>query len=182
MILRAARLLALSTAVAAAVSSFAAPAKAEDDAEPAPSRARSLPPPPADLPPPSTRVNVALTGVGITAGFYGAAVATSFIWPNGAWAHDLRIPFAGPWMAMPDFKCVPNEAHCGTPLIVVRAVLAGLDGVGQAGGIFVALESLFLPVSKSSQARRSSAPQQAWVRPVPLVGKDTVGLGLVGAL
>lgn len=137
--------------------------------------------PPEDLPPPSARYNVALTGVGIAAGWYGAAVAASFMWPNGAWVSDIRIPVAGPWMAMPHFKCGPGEPNCGTALVIVRGVLAGMDGIGQVGGLAIALESLFLPVRKSNQAR-STQTQHAWVRPVPILSGDTIGLGVVGTL
>jgi hypothetical protein len=126
-------------------------------------------------------VNVALTGIGVSAGFYVAALVPSLIWSHGPWAPDLRIPFAGPWMAMNDFKC-NGEHPCGTPLVVVRGILAGLDGVGQAGGLFIALESLFMPVQSSSRASARPATKHAWVRPVPLLGRDVVGLGIVGQL
>ena len=136
-----------------------------------------------DLPAPSTRLNLALTGVGITAAWYGAALGSSLVWHNGPWAPDMRIPIAGPWMAMPHFGCGHEEPNCGTALIVVRGILAGLDGVGQVGGLAVALESLFLPVRHSEQARPAHATKHAWVRPVPFIdGRDTIGLGIVGEL
>lgn len=150
-----------------------------EEAEPPSKPTRALPP--EDLPPPSTRLNLALTGLGVTAGFYGAAVASSFMWPNGAWVSDVRIPIVGPWMAMNDFKCGHGEPSCGRALEIVRGVLAGLDGIGQAGGLAIALESLFLPVQKSNQARLREKPH-AWVRPVPILSGDTIGLGVVGAL
>lgn len=177
--------LALSSVTAALCLSVATPASAqereptEEEPERPTPQGRTLPS--ADLPPPSTRINLALTGLGITAGFYGAALATSFIWPNGAWASDVRIPIAGPWMAMPHFKCGPGEPNCGTALVIARGVLAGLDGIGQVGGLAIALESLFLPVRRSNQARLVERPH-AWVRPVPILSGDTIGLGVVGAL
>jgi len=62
-------------------------------------------------------------------------------------------------------------------LLVVTAVLTGMDGVVQAGGLGVALESLFLPTA-SPKPRSSTAPT---VRPVPIVaGRDGVGLGFAG--
>lgn len=135
-----------------------------------------------DLPTPATRWNLALTGVGVTAGFYGAALGASLLWNKGPWADEIRIPFAGPWMAMSDFKCGTNEPNCGTALVVVRGVLAGIDGIGQAGGVLIALESLFLPVQSAARAKASAAPKHAVVRPVPFVaGRDTIGLGVVGA-
>jgi hypothetical protein len=58
-----------------------------------------------------------------------------------------------------------------------------LDGVGQVGGLAVALESLFLPTRKSDAARAAHAKKHAWVRPVPLLsGRDMIGLGVVGEL
>jgi hypothetical protein len=177
------RLVALVTAACAgslAVTSRASAQEQEPEETERPAKP-SLVLPSADLPPPSTRYNLALTGVGITAGWYGAAVAASFIWPNGAWVSDIRIPIAGPWMAMPHFKCGHGEPSCGVPLEIARGVLAGLDGIGQVGGLAIALEALFLPVRKSNQARRVET-QHAWVRPVPILSGDTIGLGVVGAL
>jgi len=151
--------------------------------EPEETPSRSEPAPKPDLPAPATRLNLALTGVGMTAGFYGAALGASLIWNNGAWAPAMRVPIVGPWMAMPDLKCGTNELNCNTALVVVRIVLAGIDGVGQAGGVLVALESLFLPVQSQTRAKRASAPQHARVRPVPFVaGRDTIGIGVVGEL
>lgn len=136
-----------------------------------------------DLPPPSTRMNLALTGVGITAGFYGGALATSLLWHTGPWADEIRIPIVGPWMAMPYFKCGANEPNCGTALVIVRGILAGIDGVGQAGGLLVALESLFLPVQSQKSARKAPQRSHARLRPVPLItGRDGIGLGIVGEL
>lgn len=142
---------------------------------------RSAPKP--DLPPPSTRLNLALTGVGITAGFYGGALASSLIWNRGPWADQIRIPIAGPWLAMTEFECGDAEPNCGTALVIVRGVLAGIDGVGQAGGLFVALESLFLPVRSKQSARPAPRATHARLRPVPFFpGRDGIGLGIVGEL
>lgn len=141
------------------------------------------PAPKPDLPPPSTRLNLALTGVGITAGFYGGALASSLIWNKGPWAEEIRIPIVGPWMAMPYFKCGDAEPNCGTALVIVRGVLAGIDGIGQAGGLFVALESLFLPVRSKQSARPAPRSTHARLRPVPFfAGRDGIGLGIVGEL
>jgi hypothetical protein len=177
---RSARLAALSAAFAAAALAYAAPAAAEN--EDATSEEEAAPAPKPDLPPPSARWNVAVTGLGITAAWYGAALAPSFAWQTGPWAPKLRIPLVGPWMAMPDFKCGTHHYACGAPLVAVRGILAGLDGVGQIGGLAIALESLFLPVRRSDHAGRLEAPH-AWVRPVPFfAGKDTIGVGFVGEL
>jgi hypothetical protein len=185
---RSARLAVLSVAFAAGALVYAAPASAEQasasEEQTAASEDESVPVPAAqvDLPPPSARWNVAVTGLGITAAWYGAALVPSFAWQTGPWAPKLRIPIVGPWMALPEFKCGTHHYACGAPLVAVRGVLAGLDGVGQIGGLAIALESLFLPVRRSDHAGHLEAPH-AWVRPVPFfAGKDTIGVGFVGEL
>ena len=155
----------------------------EPDLEPTEGARQPEAAPKPDLPPPSTRLNLALTGVGVTAGFYGGALASSLLWHTGPWADEIRIPVVGPWMAMPYFKCGVNEPNCNTALVIVRGVLAGIDGVGQAGGIFIALESLFLPVQSMKSARPLRHSTHARVRPVPFfAGRDGIGLGIVGEL
>lgn len=181
MLPRSARLAALSAAFAAAALAYTAPAVAQDE-HAAPPEDDAAPAPKPDLPPPSARWNVAVTGLGITAGFYGAALVPSFAWQTGPWAPKLRIPVVGPWLAMPDFKCGAHHYSCGTPLVAIRGILAGLDSVGQVGGLAIALESLFLPVRRSDHAGHLEAPH-AWVRPVPFfAGKDAIGVGFVGEL
>ena len=181
MTLRAARLAALTGALATMALLHAAPAAAQNEGAP-PSEEDAVPAPKADLPPPSARWNVAVAGLGITAAWYGAALVPSFAWQTGPWAPKLRIPVVGPWMAMPDFKCGHHHYSCGVPLVTIRGILAGLDGVGQVGGLGIALESLFLPVRRSDRAGHLEAPH-AWVRPVPFfAGKDMIGVGLVGEL
>jgi hypothetical protein len=177
------RLVVLTGAACVLTLAVPSPASAQEPDEAEVERPSKLAPALAaeDLPSPATRYNLALTGAGIAVGWYGAAVAASFMWPNGAWVSDVRIPIAGPWMALRHFKCGPGELNCGTGLVIARGILAGMDGIGQVGGLAVALESLFLPVRASNQARRMHTPH-AWVRPVPILSGDTIGLGVVGAL
>lgn len=179
MTLPAARSLVISSLCALGLAAFAVPAHAQEVPD-LPSRAEPATEP--DLPPPSAKLNLALTGVAITGAWYGAALATSFIWQNGKWAPDVRIPVAGPWLAMRHLECGSGEPNCGTALVIVRGVLAGLDGVGQAGGLLVALESLFLPTRAPTRALVPRASKHAWVRPVPFLEGDAIGLGIVGEM
>jgi len=61
--------------------------------------------------------------------------------------------------------------------LVFTAVLMGMDGVLQAGGLGLALESVLMKTA-APKSRSSALPT---LRPVPYVaGKDAMGLGLAG--
>jgi hypothetical protein len=138
-------------------------------------------------PPPSTRYKLALVGVAVSATWYGAAYGFSAAWPDAPGAEDLRIPIAGPWMALGETGCADDDPDCSTIIVVLRAVLTTIDGVGQAGGLAVALESLFLPTAAQNAApRRRHRPKPVegtdsfQIRPAPVLTGRTLGLGLSG--
>lgn len=153
---------------------------------------------PAELPPPSTRWKLVLGGLGLSAAWYGAAAGMSFAFPDAPGAHDLRVPFAGPWMALAH-NCAPGDSCSGDALSIVRAILTALDGVGQAAGPLLVLEGILLPTEMGSRAepRRPNTPPAPesqpksptspgeenknlfFVRPVP-VGLSGVGLTISG--
>jgi hypothetical protein len=144
---------------------------------------------PGDYPPPSARVGLLLGGLGATAGWYGAALGFSYLWPDAPGADDLRIPVAGPWMALADTGCADDDPGCSKFIVVIRAILTTLDAVGQTGGVAVAGEALFLPTAEPAPARKDLPPlrlpprqeQGFKLRPVPvLAGRDGVGLGVMG--
>jgi hypothetical protein len=158
-------------APAASISDAADPAAAPESA-PAPAPARY------DLPAPETRWELVGTGLAITGVSYGLALGASYAFPDARMANELRIPLAGPWMAIADTGCRDDDPDCSTVLLVVTAVLAGMDGVLQAGGLGIALEALFLPTAAPKPKATSATPT---VRPVPYVaGRDAVGLGVAG--
>ncbi len=138
-------------------------------------------------PEPSTQWNLALVGLGVTAAWYGAALGFSYAWPDAPGAEDLRIPVAGPWMALAETGCADDDPGCSTFTVVLRAILTTMDAVGQTGGVLVAAEAMFLPTQERAAApKRRPLPrlqreQGFRVRPVPYTaGKDGLGLGLVG--
>ena len=156
--------------------------------QPAPDAAASatLPAPEADLPSPGAPGRLALAGGIVTGVWYGGALGASLLFPDAPGAEDLRIPVAGPFLALADTGCADSEPNCDTVLVVVRAILTTLDGIGQVGGVGMVIESLFLPTAHSS-ARGAPSPSsdsatlETEIRPVPIVaGKDGVGLGVVG--
>ena len=57
---------------------------------------------PTELPPDAARGRVLLVGLALTAGWYGASVGTSYLWPDAPNARDLRLPVVGPWLALAD--------------------------------------------------------------------------------
>jgi hypothetical protein len=117
---------------------------------------------PTELPPDGTRARVLLTGAALTAGWYGVGVGTSYLWPNARNARDLRIPVAGPWMALGDVGCGSKERNCRDAIVVVRTMIAVLSGVGQAGGLLAFAEGLFVNTGNvPSEAPGASPPQGA---------------------
>lgn len=140
-------------------------------------------------PPPSAQGRLLLTGAVMTGAFYGAAVGASYFWPDSPGAADLRIPVVGPWMKVFQTGCSDTNPNCNKVFMVIGAVLAGLDGLGQAGGLGLLLEGIFL----ETRAPRTTAfteptrvPSDPLVSrrsfyPVPLLtGDDGIGLGVVG--
>lgn len=171
-----------------------APAHAEEPVAPEAPVAVSPPPaPPAsDQPPPGARTSHIVAGAATTVISYGLALGASFLVEpeefNGS--KDLRIPIAGPWLALGKTGCPTASPDCSTVTLVIGAILTVFDGVTQAGGLGIIGEGLFLNTSSSRAAsQKAEGPGQAprqhaavpAVRAVPLnFGKDGVGLGVVG--
>lgn len=137
---------------------------------------------PGRVPDQSARWPLVLTGLGVTGFWYGSAVGFSYLWPDAPGAHDLRIPVAGPWLALGETGCAASDPDCSSIIVVLRAVLTTIDGVGQAGGLLAMAEGAFLPTSVFAPRPRKQRPAHIDVAPVPYVaGRDGVGLGLVGS-
>jgi hypothetical protein len=120
-----------------------------------------------------------VAGVATTAVSYGLAVGASYLYPDHRGASDLRIPVAGPWMALGRTACAKNEPDCSPVLLVIGAILTVFDGVTQVGGLAVVGEGLFLKTS-SGRTPMKKAQGPTW-RAVPLdLGKDGAGLGIAG--
>jgi hypothetical protein len=175
--------------VCLAVGLAAKPARADtpavtpptNPADPAAAPLAPSAPPQYDLPPPGARWDLLLTGVAVTGVSYGLALGASYAWPSARTADELKLPIVGPWMAIADTGCAKDEPECSTVLLVVTAIVSGVDGVLQAGGIGIAIESAFLPTSSGKPRPRAPRAASPSVRPVPiLAGKDGIGLGVVG--
>lgn len=133
----------------------------------------------ADLPPPGARTTHLVAGIATTGVAYGLGVGASYLFPDSRGAKDLRIPVAGPWMALGKTGCADNDPDCSPVLLVIGAILTVFDGVGQAAGLAIVGEGLFLKTSSGRPAPKKAA-SLSW-RAVPLdFGKDGAGLGVVG--
>jgi hypothetical protein len=128
---------------------------------------------PAELPPEGARSRLIIVGAALTAGWYGAAVGTSYLWPDAANSHDLRLPVVGPWMALGDVGCSSKESSCSTITVIGRTALAVVSGVGQAGGLFAIFEGLVMDTAPSRAASGGvdGASAASWsAAPVMLTG------------
>jgi hypothetical protein len=138
---------------------------------------------PAELPPDAARSRVILVGVALTAGWYGAAVGTSYLWPNAPNAKDLRLPVVGPWLALGDVGCGSRERSCSTVPVILRTALAVVSGVGQAGGLFAIAEGLLMDTGSSAaapSAPREKSKQGASWSAAPVVLSGGAGIELYG--
>ena len=173
-----------------AVSAALVPARARAEEPATPTQAPTTPapaPPAADLPPPGARVTHIVAGAATTAVAYGLAVGASYLFDESdlRGSKDLRIPIAGPWMALSKTGCPTSSPDCSTIPLVIGAILNVFDGVVQAGGLGIIAEGLFLntssgrPAPRKAQLRRDATGPT--LRAVPLnFEKGGVGLGVVG--
>jgi hypothetical protein len=134
---------------------------------------------PAELPPPGARTRALVVGAALAAGWYGAAVGTSFLWPDAENAKDLRVPVVGPWLALGDTGCAASESRCTTVTVIARTALAVASGVGQAGGLFAIVEGIFMDTGSGAAAGRARASERRWMA-APVVLPDGGGLEVVG--
>jgi hypothetical protein len=136
-------------------------------------------PRPADeplAPEPGTSGRLAVTGGALLVGWYGLGLGASFAFKDEPWAKSLRVPVAGPFIALKDVRCQKDDPDCTTPIVVIRSVLAVIDGVGQVGGLGVLLESLLV----TSGSAPPPPPKRASVRATPIVDARTLGLVVSG--
>ncbi len=185
----------IAVAVAAAVCSFAGASNAQDGA---PVREYIVD---EGKPPASAQWKVIAGGLGATAAFYGLAQPFSYGWSDSPGMKELRYPVVGPWMALANDKCSASDPDCSTLWLVARGVLEVIDGLGQAGGLAIALEGLFLTTTPDKAVspapgqprKKTPAPQPTespltpgtpgnlfyLPRPMP-VGQQGIGLGVIG--
>lgn len=155
------------------------------------------------LPPPAARGRVLLVGTLLTTAFYLPPLGASYLWPDHKGASDMRIPVVGPWLALGRTQLCNDRPYvqgCSDFMQVLGAVLLAFDGVGQAGGVAIMLQSLLMSTGSRETSSgdlyrsefssvthdRSSRPftfksGDFEVTPVPLVsGQSDLGLAFIG--
>ena len=130
-------------------------------------------------PPPAARTNLLIASAATTATWYGLALAASYAWPNTVGANDLRIPVAGPWMALSHSGC-GNVASCSKVTVVLRAIATTIDAIGQASGLAFAVDGLFLPTRETTRSSTASITHGFDLHPTFDAGQNSVGVGVLG--
>ncbi len=134
-------------------------------------------------PPASTRYKLIGVGLGSTAVWYAGALGLGALWPTAPGRDDLRIPVAGPFMDLAQTGCPEGHSDCSTFELVLRTTLVVLDGLGQAGGVGIALEGIFLPTAPpasvlASRQKRGVHPVAVTLAPRPWVMPES-GAGVM---
>jgi hypothetical protein len=193
------KLLVSLPVAAIALLSAAAPARA-DDVPPAAVVASVDPGPAGEVleeryPPSLVRLKLIAAGVVVTGLAWGAAFACASSWPYvpnpapGAesgppGSGQLKIPVAGPWIALGHSGCAPDEPDCAVAKVAVRDVLMVIDGLVQAAGVALIVEAVVMKTSPEKAKKSSLLGLKLGgveVRPVPVMTPTMQGLGFSGS-
>ena len=134
-----------------------------------------------EYPPAGAGATVAITGAAVFAGWYGGALASSYLF-DAPGLEDLRYPVVGPWLSLRDAGSC-SDGDCSTGMVVLRVALSIADGLGQIGGLGALVEGLFMPrgLERATSSRKGS-PHEEGVRAAPFVaGRDGAGLAVWGS-
>jgi hypothetical protein len=88
-------------------------------------------------------------------------------------------------MSVSQTACPTTTPKCSQFLLVLGAIGKVLDGLGQAGGLLILAESLFLPTVEAP-ARRKTQSVSGWpdLHAAPVVASDSgeaIGLTVLGS-
>lgn len=132
-------------------------------------------------PPSSARWKVLLLGLGVTGVAYGGAALMGGLWEDIPSGEMLYIPVAGPWIAIADSGCAPDEetnpgdGDCEA-LIGVRAAIYVVGGLLQLGGLGIVATS----IAMTTESSETPQVKKATVLPIPMVTPTSVGFGVIG--
>jgi hypothetical protein len=184
---------AMLGAVSLALSTARPAVAADDDASAAPgstatsaaaakgSAATSAPPRGSEepelmrYPPSSVRLPLVVGGTLVTGAAYAIAALSGSNWDDVPGADALMVPVAGPWIALFQNDCAPNDPDCGA-ILVLRGILTAVDGLAQLGGLILVAEGLFMTTE-------AAGPDSASVNltVTPIITPHQAGVGVVGS-
>lgn len=133
------------------------------------------------FPPSAARWRIFAAGLSVTIVAYGGAALMGGLWKDIPGGDYLFAPVAGPWIALAQSGCGPDEettegeGDCEA-LIGLRAAIYVVDGLLQLGGLGIIAESIIM----TTESEDAKAPAKATVLPTPIVTPTMVGLGVAG--
>lgn len=135
-------------------------------------------------PPPLVRLKLIGLGLLITGGAWGASFGSGQYWKTVPGADQLKIPIAGPWMALGKSGCATDDPACAPAKIGVRGAIYVLDGITQIAGLGLIVEAIVMKTESAAPEKKASFLGLRYrgleVTPVPVTSPTFTGLGLVG--
>jgi hypothetical protein len=129
-------------------------------------------------PPSSVRWKLIAGGLGLTVAAYGGGLLTSYLAPDQPGILKLQIPVVGPFIAMPENKCVERGSTDCTPELFGRIFVYGIAGLAQIGGLALVTQGLVMKTQ--AQAPQPKPEAARFVAPIPIVSRNMIGFGVVG--
>jgi hypothetical protein len=135
-------------------------------------------------PPPITRLGVIGIGLLISGGAWGAAFGSATAWPLVPGSAQLKIPVAGPWIALGKSGCASDDQGCSAGTIGVRGALYVLDGIAQIAGLALIAEGIVMKTESKPDKKASAFPSlrvgNVEMTALPVATPMMHGLGVVG--
>ncbi len=133
--------------------------------------------------PPLLARNLLIAGVASTAVWYGGALAVSYAVDDPAMAKDPANSVGWPVDGARTQRLLWRFRMQHGAVFFLGAIATTLDGIGQAAGLALAAEGVFMPTQEPKRARAALRADRHklfdW-RPTFDAGKNSVGFGLVG--
>lgn len=126
-------------------------------------------------PPSYVRLPLIAGGIGLTGVVYAATALIGANWSEVPGADALKVPLVGPWIALAQTGCAPDDPDCEA-ILYLRGVLYVLSGLVQAAGLGIAAEGIFMTTEAAEPPRK----KQTSITIAPYATEHSAGLGLTG--